>query len=321
MASTTLITVAGIIPSIWAPDIERAREKASALVRSGILATPASVQQQLDAGGQAIDLPYTNPLTGSSEVITTAASMTPAAQTGDACIAPRLFRGKTFSWDDIVDWVRQPGESLPDAAVRTIGQWWAEDEQEILIAALTGFFATAGATTHTYDGTAASATASAIINAAQKLGDMRNKVTALVCHSKVAKDLEVVDAAVTALRPGETDTQLGDGDLFMNRIRVIQDDLCPITTGTPDTYHSYLFTAGSVAYGRANIPAEQAVEPFRAELASQSLLAVRGNIVIQPNGVNYAGAANPTNTTLETGASWGKKWPDKMIGVIQLNTQ
>jgi hypothetical protein len=45
----------------------------------------------------------------------------------------------------------------------------------------------------------------------------------------------------------------------------------------------------------------------------------RVSMLVHLNGMTYAGAANPTNATLATGASWTKAADDdKLIGVVQV---
>lgn len=315
---TQTVTANIVVPEVWAPEIERQRTAVSRMITSGIAATHPSIQMQLDAGGQSINVPYMNPISGSSEVLTSNTNLTVNNQTGSNQLAIRLFRGKAWGWEDVVGWIQQ-GEPLPDAAVRNLGSWWAEDDQEVLVSVLTGIFATALSGTHVYNGTAGTLSATSIMNATKLLGDNRSNIVGLLCHSKVAADLEIADL-VTALRDSESETNFS---MYLGKFRVIEDDSCPVTAGTPNTYRSYLFGAGSIAYGRANIPATQAVETERYPLlgGGTDVLKVAGNHIIHPVGLTYAGAVNPSNTTLEAGASWTKVYPDKLIRIVAIDSQ
>ena len=309
-----------VVPEVWAPEVERMRTEVSQIIQSGIAATHPQITAQLNSGGQSINVPYMNPLTGDSEVITSGTDLTVNAQTGSSQLAIRLMRAKAWGWEDVVGWVQQ-GMDLPEAALSNIARWWQVDEQTTLMSVLTGIFTTALASSHVYDysGTG-TLNATAIMNATKLLGDNRQNIVGLMCHSKVAADLEIADL-VTALRDSESNTSFS---MYMNRFRIIEDDDCPVTTGSPDTYRSYLFGAGSIAYGRAAIAPRQAIEPFRDELASTDVLAVRSNHIIHPVGLTYAGAVasgGPSNTTLEAGASWTQVFPDKLIRIIAIDSQ
>ena len=213
MATTTTSNI--VVPEIWAPDITRAREKHPSIVNSGIMRTTPRIQERVNSGGWSVHLPYMNPIAGSSEVITGAASpMTVNNQTGDEVIAPRMIRGKTWGWDDIVDLVRQDGEDLIDTAVREIGKWEAEDDEEILLSVLQGCFATAMATTHSVTAGAV-ISAENIINASRLIGDNRRSIVGILAHSHVVSQLEKADLIAAYLG---TEDQSTDEDITLDGI-------------------------------------------------------------------------------------------------------
>jgi len=106
---------------------------------------------------------------------------------------------------------------------------------------------------------------------------------------------------------------------------VIVDDTMPTEAGgtTGTKYTTYLFGEGSLAFGMGGPEPDEAVETDRDTLAGDDILVNRRHFILHPRGVAFTGtvaAASPTQTELELGSNWTKKWADKNIPIIKMVT-
>jgi hypothetical protein len=322
-----------IQPAVWLPYVRQQAIKFNRFLRSGIMVPSQDLQTKLAAGGAPfINVPHFNALSGSSQVLTDAAALSVGGITTGKQIAYCLARGDARSINDLAP-IRSGAD--PAAAIADgWAQWWNEDEQGILIAVLTGVFADniandAGDLVHDIsiaDGANAAAgnkmSGTAIINAAQKLGDAKAKLTAIVMHSQIEANLAALDQ-ITAIRNSE-------GALLYNSykgLEVITDDDVPVVAGgtSGHVYTSYLMAKGSVARAE-NIPTEDGVEFDRDILAGDTVLTMRKTLVVHPIGFAAKYAANQlagdtaANTELDDAAAWDRVWEKKNCGIVAIKT-
>lgn len=322
-----------IQPSVWIPYMRQQATKFNRFLRSGIMVPSEELQQKLRGGGAPfINVPHFNPLSGSSQVLADDAALNVGGITTGKQIAYCLARGDARSVNDLAP-IRSGAD--PAAAIADgWAQWWNEDEQGILIATLTGVFADnaandAGDLVHDIsiaDGVNAAAinkmSGTAVINAAQKLGDAKSKLSAIVMHSQIEANLAALDQ-ITSVRNSE-------GVVLYNSykgLEVITDDDVPVVAGAVSghVYTSYLMAKGSVARAE-HIPTDEGVEWDRDILAGDTVMTMRKTLVIHPLGFAAKYAANQlegdtaANTELDDADAWDRVYQKKNCGIVAIKT-
>jgi hypothetical protein len=328
------VKISNIIqPSVWIPYMRQQAVENNRFLRSGIMVPNQTLQEKLRAGGAPfINVPHFNPLTGSSQVLSDSAALDVGGISTGKQIAYALGRGDARSVNDLAP-VRSGAD--PAAAIADgWAQWWNKDEQGILIATLTGVFAdNADADSSDLihdisiaDGDNAAATnkmsGTAIINAAQKLGDAKAKLSAIVMHSQIEANLAALDQ-ITAIRDSE-------GKLLYNSykgLEVITDDTVPVVAGGTSglVYTSYLMAKGSLARAE-HIPTDEGVEWDRDILAGDTVMTMRKTLIIHPIGFAAKYAASDldgdtaANTELDDAEAWDRVWEKKNCGVVAIKS-
>lgn len=315
MAKTAISDV--MVPEIFIPYVINRTAEKSAFFQSGIVADPGDVNMgaNLTEGGNTVNMPFWNDLTGNSEELSDGASLTVDKITAGKDIAVIHFRGKAWSVNDLA---RQVSGDDPLRAVgNLVGDWWARDFQKVVFATLEGAFGAASMAGNVHDISAGSGAAAVIsgktfIDAAQKLGDARADITAVGMHSLVEAELLKNDLIET-IRDSE-------GNFVMNTFlgrRVIVDDGLPYDSGTGKCT-TYLFGNGAIGFREGGVMAP--VETDRDILAGDSVLASRRAFVMHPRGVKWKGAAagaTPTIAELKTGTNWERVYEPKQIRIVK----
>ena len=336
MAKTQLADI--IEPTIFMESmVERTQEK-SRIWGSGMVGRSEEFDRLASGDGLQIPMPFWEDLTGPSEVLSDSSALTAAKMTQLQDNAHRHFRGRGWSANHVAKAVaRSPLKDPLEVLVDLLADYWARSIQsDILVPTLTGIFATTLAASHTTDvaiedGDAATSAelvgSNNVIDAAQKLGDSRNNLTAMVCHSKVASRLDKLNLIETVPLEGQN-TSIRR---FMD-MEVIEDDgVRTVAGGTSGfKYSTYIFGPGAIAHGEGGPPsldADEALEEDRDILAGDGTIVSRRHLIIHPRGVAFdptAGGAlagpTPSTAELETGAKWTRVWEVKNIRVVQLIT-
>lgn len=333
----SITQVADIIdPSIFVPYLREQATYVTKLFQSGILdyRDPRVSELVQGKGGSVINMPYWSPMSGDAENLSDAASLTPKKESADQDKAIKHFRGDAREWNQLARYIAgdDPGRMIADKWA----QWWAEDMQKNrLIPTLKGIFATALAASHVKDvsiedGNAATASnligSSSFLDAVFLLGDHWMDIEAIVMHSVPFQrllELNLIEFEPISEQSVKIPTYLGR--------TVLVDDDCPVVAGATSGYKytSYLFQRGTVAYGEENLDivmgptGTSAFESDRDILANNSIAVTRRHFVMHPRGVAFTGTiagTSPTNTELENGANWTKKYSDKNIRIVELIT-
>jgi hypothetical protein len=316
MAATRLGDV--IVPEVWNPYVIERTAALSAVFQSGIAQNVEELNRFAFAGGNTIQMPFFQDLSGDSEVLTaTGTPLTVNPITSEKDIAVVLARGKAWGANELA--AALAGADPMRAIGDLVAAYWARDLQKTLVSILQGVFAAASMSTNKLDISAVSGAGAviggdAILDAAQKLGDAKSRLTAILMHSatenRLAKSNLIDYLPDSEGRPG-LPTYMGK--------RVIVDDSLPVTTGV---YKTYLFGPGAIGYhdGTANSAVTQ-TETDRDSLAGEDILINRKHFVMHPRGVKYGGAATdggPTNATLATGTNWVRVYEAKNVRVVEL---
>ena len=315
MAVTKIADV--IVPEIFTPYvIEKTAEK-SRILTSGIAVANPRLNELVSGGGTTIQMPYWKDLTGADEVLSDQTPLTPGKINTDKDIAALLLRGKAWGANELA------GALAGDDPMKAIGDrvadYWARQEQKILVSVLTGAFAAATMSGHVLDESAAQGgiDGNMVLDAKQLLGDSADQLQAIMMHSAVYTELQKQNLIQY--------TTTSDGKITIPTYltyQVIIDDGMPVdTTGNTPIYTTYLFAKGSVGRGEGTPVSLTPTETDRDSLAGEDFLINRRALVLHPMGIKWKGnpaGVTPSNTELATGTNWERVYEDKNIGLVAI---
>lgn len=324
MAKTVVSDI--ITPSIFAPYVAEMTTELSEIISAGIAERDSAFDELAGGGGITVNMPFWDDLTGDSEVLSSAADLTVNPITADRDIAAIHNRAKAWGANDLAKWIS--GDDPSAAIAQRVAGFWARDMQRILIKILAGLFDNSNGvlrTTHRsniYSDVVAGSitdamrlTGETFIDAAQLLGDAKDKLTAVAMHSDVEAFLLKRDL-IDFVPDSEGKSAL---KMFQGK-RVVIDDNCPKTAGSNSyAYTTFLFGMGAFGWGEATLDPNEAIETDRQVLSSNDILASRRRFLLHPRGVKWSGTAagdSPTNTELATGTNWTKVYLDKNIRIV-----
>jgi hypothetical protein len=306
-----------IVPEVFAAYVIKKTKELSALIQSGIAVENDLLDGLVTGGGKLINMPFWKPISGDDEVLSDTDPLEVDKITTDADVAPILIRGKAWSANELAGALA--GSSPMTAIGSQVADWWVRKEQGVLISILNGIFASALATSHVNDISAASADAAvvsgnAILDTKQLLGDAADQLTAMAMHSAVYTTLQKQNL-ITYIPNSRGEVNI---PTYMG-YRIIVDDGCPNEDGV---YNTYLFGAGCFGRGEG-VPVDLTpIETDRDSLQSDDILINRRAYVLHPFGVKFTNAsvagATPSNAELATGTNWAKVYADKDIGIAML---
>lgn len=141
-----------------------------------------------------------------------------------------------------------------------------------------------------------------VIEAASILGDRQNDLTALVCHSAVAKDLVLeMGARISALPI--SGTPLYATGLYVGNARLVISDLCPVDTSVPnfEAYSSFLLAPGGL-WMTEQQGLREIVAP-NPSMASYDLTQT-AHVAVGIAGLSCGTTVNPTNAELADPTEW-----------------
>ncbi len=162
----------------------------------------------------------------------------------------------------------------------------------------------------------------------KKVGDAKQRVTAIAMHS--ATEASLLKQDLIDFVPDSEGKQTIP--VFQGRL-VVVDDTLPTRAGTTSgtVYTTYLFGAGAVARGNANLGSRplrggfgtEAVEFSREALASDDILINRRRYLMHPRGVQWqAGSVagqSPTDTELESDSNWIRVYEAKNVRLLKVD--
>lgn len=324
MATTKVADV--IVPSVFQPYVINRTMELSELVSSGIIANDPAFDEKANGGGQTVNMPFWNDLTGADEVLSDSAGLTPGKITASSDVAVICNRGRAWGANDLAKWLA--GDD-PMAAIGTlVGAYWARRLQAQTLSILKGIFAIASMAGNLHDIANANVTTNGavlmdgnvMIDALGKLGDAAGGLTAMIVHSTVEQGMRKKDL-IDDIPDSEGKTKIAT---YQGR-RVIVDDGMPKAAVTGGyKYTSYLFGAGALALGNATLDANEAVETDRDSLAGEDYLVNRKRFILHPRGVKWLGAAmtgtSPSNTELEDSTNWLRVFEQKQVRIVAVTT-
>lgn len=326
-----------LIPAIWLPYMIKKSVALSALIRSGIMEMDQEFVNLVDAEkGELVNMPYWEDLTGNSQVLSDGTPLVTKKISSGQDLACIQHRGDGWAVNDLVKYLA--GSDPADAIAQLIAEYWVRDQQVMLVALLKGVFSSASMADNILDvahttggagsaGAANKFNATTFIDAKQKLGDHKQKLTAVAMHSMVEASLEKQGLIDTI-----QDKDNGEFVKVYQGLRVIVDDDMPQEELDGDVaYTSYLFGRGAIGLGigqKDHVPEGAApgstwqLEWARDAASHVSKLFNRRRFIMHPRGVKWTNVAKvlktgPTNAEMENGNNWELVFDQKDIRIVQ----
>lgn len=281
--------------------------------------------------GYYLNLPQFKSLGADSIQVTSSSTSTVNALGDFNTIFPWCERELTYGTDQIL--LSVAGKDPQKAVAEMLADKLAIEVQRFLISALKGAFATALASTHSYNGDSGSTINVTGLNQARLLlGDSLEELTEIVMHSKVYTDA-VNDKLVTQQYVDNEKTFVSGA---IDRILGMGVSKVDALTAVSSVYNSYLGAKGSLMFSlRPMKPSSVTdakvyqigdmaqVEVYRVPgtAGGQDLISLRFGLACGVYGTAWnvsGGGSNPTEATIETGSNWTKVAnDDKLIPLIQ----
>lgn len=323
MAVTRISDV--IVPAVFADYVMRTTMEKARIFQAGILGNDQRLSDFLAGGGQTINLPMWNDLSGASNVGSDDPALlaTPAKISALADIAVRLSRNKGWSSADLT--ADLAGSDPMMVIANRVVDYWQREFESILVSTITGVIAK-NILTYASDmvndvSASAGATASAIIDTVQTMGDSSDDLSTIIMHSQIYASLakqNLIDFIPDSEGRVRFPTYLG--------YNVIRDDSVLVTgSGVTAKYYTYLLGKDSLIFseGAARTPVETYRYPAQGNGAGVEELWSRRELCFHPRGHKFltAGMAglSPTNAELALPAAWDRVAPErKQVNIAAL---
>lgn len=325
-----------IVPEVFAPYLQQITEQKSRLIRSGALRRNTYLDTFLAGPGLTINVPDFRDLDNDEENISSddpTQKSNPNKIGTSMEIAVRCSRNNSWSAMDL-----DPDLIGPDplaAIANRVSDYWLRRQQTAFVSVVSGILknnATATDAYHTQndmihdvsggsfvDGVT-NFNAENFIDTTLTMGDSLDELSMVMMHSVVyarAQKNNLIDFIPDANGQIQIPTFLGR--------QVIVDDGMPNTGGVFDTW---LFGAGAVLLGDGmpKVPVEVWRDPAAGNGGGQEVLFNRKQWSMHPVGHAFVSTAiadgGPTNTQLNTAASWQRAYAErKMIKIAALRTR
>ncbi len=321
-----------IVPEQFRAYVIERTAQLSELVQSGIIERTAEFDQLMTRGGELIQMPFWQDLTGDDEIVTTNQTTSVGKITSGKDQAQRLLRKKAWGAEDLVKIM--VGSDPMDAIVTLVAQYWVRRFQAVLLSLLKGVFAGTGmsgsvlniaATGGNPISSASSLNGTTFIDAVGLLGDAANKLTAIAMHSATERALRKLDM-IDYIQDSQSPKMLKKFQGY----DIIVDDTMPVETiDSKLAYTSYLFGRGAIAWGEneAPHPIDGGIGDWYQELSRNANTGVsemynRRDFILHPRGVKFKQAAmaleTPSNLELEDATNWERVYEQKNVRLVKV---
>lgn len=322
-------------PLVFNAAVDEAAIEQNKFIQSGVIAENPLVSDMASTGGNIGEMPFFTPLatTEPEYVDDDPAHLSTPAKISKAKMIYRLAKmHKSWSTMDVA---RELALADPLAAITAkIGGYWSTQEEKRIIQSALGILADnvandnsdmlksiatddAGAITD-----AERISADAVLDAAQTMGDAKERLTAIAMHSVVYTKLQkqnLIDYIPTSDSKVSIPFYLGK--------QVVVDDSMPAVAGVNRvTYTTILFAKGAFDYGmgRLLVPSETDRIPGAGYGGGQDVIHTRRSVIIHPQGLAFVSgnvaALSATLAELALAANWNRVMNRKNIGLAFLQT-
>ena len=292
------------------PYIIQETNRLDTFVQSGIISNDPAFDILASSGGNMVNMPFFNDLSGDSEELSDSVALGVNSITTGQDKARLHMRGKAWGTNDLATAL---SGADPMAVIGSkVAKFWVGERSKVLIKSLAGIETAIATNVHDISalvGDLAVISGTTTLDAKQKLGDNSSKLRGVAMHSatftKLQKDQLIIYLA-TADVSIQIPTYLG--------YRVIVDDACPTAAGV---YTTYLFGEG--AFGLGNGSAPTPTEMDRDSLLGEDILINRQHFLLHPRGIKWTEAAvasaTPTFLEIATATNWAKVYDAKNVRI------
>ena len=318
-----------IVPTEFLDYVQERTAALSVFFTSGIVDTDPAFAQIAAAGGQTVNMPFWQDLTGSDQVLSDLTSLTTKKITATQDAAVIHNRGDAWSTNDLAKYLS--GDDPMGRIADLVGAYWARRSEDQLINTVNGVLAASNMTGNFSDISTAGAVTSdntlngiTFINTKQLLGDAKGKLVAIAMHSAVEASLLKLDLIdFIPVTDGRERIEVFQG------LEVIIDDNMPTGINTNVFYTSVLFGKGAFAMGVSpenDVPegvppgSTWQLEFGRVTLAGQSVMVNRRRFLLHGRGAkwtsNTMAGPSPTNAELALAANWSRVYEQKNVRLV-----
>jgi hypothetical protein len=333
MADTQTKVSDVIVPEVFLPYVIERTAELSAFFQSGIVASDPVLDEKAQDGGQTINMPFWQDLTGDDQVLDESSDIETKKIGADKDIAVFHNRGDGWATTDLSKYLS--GDDPMQAIGDLVADYWRRKHEAQLISSLKGVFAAgsmSGLVSDIHDpsgspGSTNKLNGSTLIDAKQLMGDAKQKLVAIAVHSAVEAHLlknDLIDYVPDS--EGKSMLRVFQG------LRLLMDDTLPTETVSGKTvYTSFLFGEGAFGYGvsRDNPEIEGGFGTWQLEYARQARVSGgiteminRKRFFLHPRGVKWTSSSmaglSPTNAELETAANWTRVYELKNIRLVKI---
>jgi len=311
-----------IQPEVFTPyTIQKTMEK-SALIQSGIAENTAEFDALASGPNTLINMPYWNDLTGDAEVMNDTDETMPGKITASKDVARKLAFTKSWAANGLAALLS--GDDPMGAIADRVADYWTRWYQQILLSILEGVFASSTMADKIHNisnqqGNAALISGKTFLDAAQKMGDAKDLLVAVMMNSAVETYL-AKNNLIEYLPDSEGKPYIRQ---FLGK-RVIVDDSMPFVTQNGNKIGvAYLFGYGAIAWGNGTHPDIIQTEVVRKglSLAGEDVLVNRRLPLLHPRGVKWietnVEGNFPTLEELEEGSRWERVYEPKAIRIVK----
>lgn len=320
-------------PLTFARRAQQAQLQLNRFIASGIATADSRIAEQISAGGHLGELSNYQPLTVGEPNYSTD---DPDTNSTPAKVGTELqkFRAaaRNQSWSTM-DLSRELALEDPVGAITgRIGNFWATDDEQRIIASLLGILADnvandSGDMVVNVATDSASAVTDAeriggerVIDGLQTLGDHKDSITTIAMHSAIHTRLQK-QGLIQYVRDADNNIMFAT---YMGK-RLIVDDSLPAVAGSNRITYTCVMFGGAVigtANGRVMVPSEIERLPRAGNGGGQDIIHSRVNNVWHVNGFSFlsntlnGGAATcrfANYSDLKLAANWNRVWNRKNI--------
>lgn len=315
MATTKLANL--IVPEVFARYMVEQTSEKSAFFRSGIVETVPNLNL-LGDGGQQVQLPFWQDLSGDDQLLDDSTNLTVTAVTGQKDVGVLHARALVYGSTDIAAALAgdDPVARLADMYVSKWDRQW----QKLMISSLNGALGSATMTSNVLDISALTGAASdfdgeSFIDATAKLGDQSDRLAGLAVHSATYHSMlkqDLIDFIPDSEGKPTIATYQGK--------QVIVDDGLPVDGST---YTTYIFGMGAIGYGEAMPKVPFEVEREALLNGGEEYAVSRRHFVLHPRGIAWTPASGvpakntPSNTELGGTGNWTRRYEPQNIRIVQ----
>lgn len=313
-----------IIPEVFNPYFtQKTMEKANFYL-GGIISNNPVLNDLALKGGNLINMPFFQDLSGDSEGLNDSTPLSINNITTSKDVARLHMRGKAWGSNDLAKALS--GADPMGAIGDLVSDYWAREYQKVITKSLTGVLLSnvANNSGDMVKNVALETTVGAVkfdadlfIDGQATFGDALGNLAGVAMHSDTYYHLLKTDNISF-----ERESM---GELMIERyrgLRVIVDDKLPKVAGTTSgfKYTTYLFGQGAFGFGQGSAPVP--TEMDRDSLQGTDILINRTHFLIHPIGIKWTESSvagtTPTLAEIAAAANWSRVYERKAVKIAAI---